>query len=652
MREPLGHDIRDSYERPNQRWVCGLADEGPPCPLGPTGSGACSHGMACHPKRDGDRWICNRAPLRGGVCEAGPSPEGECCFQYTCTPARSLRSQRGRFVWAVSLATLGGMCLVLSSSERNDFLAPGPLSVHHAQLVARGDDQTKRCASCHAAGNQSFVEWISHATDATVAAPAQSELCLNCHDKEIPRDTALLAHGVADSTLFAGHEHNTGGRRVDPHGSFGCSTCHREHHGASFDLKAMSNSACQACHREQYRNFATDHPEFKNWPERRRTRIAFDHTAHQAKHFPAQKQEFACSQCHQLLANGFQKTLGFQVSCSQCHESDIQTSWKLGIDFVSLPMIDTEALADAGHKVDRWPGGATGDFDGSLPLLTKLLLLSDDETAESLEHLGIDFDFFDIDPGNAGQLAAAAMILSELTEFIAELANKGHDAIKERLARATGREPTSAELAAAAAHLSPENLAAASEKWLADAGTDLTGSEPESLVTAGGWIRDDRTYSLRYLPSGHDDPFTTAWINLLATATRGPQPKLAEKLLTEMMKPTAPGTCGSCHSIDRAPAGGLMVNWHAKQHSSERHFTVFSHSPHVLQTQLADCTACHPFAEAAHVMATYTQTNPSEFAAGFHALTRQDCAGCHKPDAAGDDCTQCHRYHVRLLPKP
>ena len=61
MREPLKLDHGDTYERPNQPWVCGLADEGPTCPLGPTVSGGCSHAFACHPVRDGDRWICNRS---------------------------------------------------------------------------------------------------------------------------------------------------------------------------------------------------------------------------------------------------------------------------------------------------------------------------------------------------------------------------------------------------------------------------------------------------------------------------------------------------------------------------------------------------------------------------------------------------------------
>jgi hypothetical protein len=450
---------------------------------------------------------------------------------------------------------------------------------------------------------------------------------------------------MAGSILFAGHEQDPGNRRVDPHGSFVCSTCHREHRGANFDLQAMSNAMCQACHRERYHSFATDHPEFKNWPNRRRTRIAFDHAAHKAKHFPAEKQEFACRQCHQLSPNGFQRTLGYDASCAKCHNSDIQTSWRSGIDFISLPIIDTQALANAGYKMENWPDAVRGDFDGSLPLLTKFLLLSDDETAKSLDQLGIDFDFFDLDPKDSEQMGAAAKILNELTKFTTELAEKGHDAIQERLTRLAQREITSAELIAAVAHLSSENMSAPALEWLATVEVGPRNNV-KSPVSAGGWLRDDEIFTLRYLPASHDDPFMAAWIDMIAAATRGPQSKLAAALLLEMMKPTAPGMCGSCHSVDRDPVGGLIVNWLTKQPAEGKSFTIFSHSPHVLQSQLADCKACHQFTTTADVMTTYTQTNPVEFVAGFQTPTKQDCATCHRPDASGDNCTQCHQYHV------
>lgn len=647
MREPLKLTQGDTYERPNQKWVCGSAEDGMPCPIGPTAAGFCSHAAACHPVRDGDRWVCNRSALRGGTCEAGPTPEGECCQHYSCSPVRSMRSKRGRFVTAMALVTLGGLCMVLSSHWRNEIIAPGELTVHHAQLVAQGGDFTSRCASCHVAGNQSFLDWVTQTVRPELQAPSQSDLCMECHKKSIPTELALVAHNVDPGVLLASHHESAEGRRANPSGLFACATCHQEHHGAAHDLKAMTDSACQACHSQQYHSFATDHPEITNWPEARRTRIAFDHATHLAKHFPAEKQPFVCANCHQQSETGFQQTLGYEQSCAKCHDSDIQASWEAGLSFVSLPMIDAEALTEAGHDIGRWPESATGDFDGPLPNIAKFLLASDDKAAKGMTVLRADFDFYDVDPDDLKQLDAAASIVKALKQLLDDLGNRGHQAIQERIEKNLGRSVTLNELSAIVAHLSSENAKAISQDWFAEPLTAPPTPTGKELIAGGGWHRDDVTFTLRYHPTQHADPWLTGWINLFAEATRGPQQSQAKAWLLEVMKPTSPGMCGSCHSVDSQADGSLVVEWFAKQEAtSGPKFTVFSHAPHVLQTQLADCGSCHRLAESAAVMETYAGTDPHKFAAGFHHFTKQECATCHKPGAAGDSCTQCHRYHA------
>ena len=321
MREPRRLDQGNAYERPNQDWVCGLAEEGPACLLGPTAKGHCPQSAACHPVKDGDRWQCNRSPLQGGECAAGPSPEGECCLRYTCAPVRSLRARRGRFVKGCVLASLGALCLLLSSRWRNELIAPGPLSVHHAQLLARGETRTNRCGACHAAGNQSVGQWLSHLTDSAVANPTQSSLCLECHQQKLAPASALWAHNVDPQVLLeplAEKATSPVHRRRDPTEPLACSVCHQEHHGSTHDLAAISDRACQACHREEFHSFATDHPEFDGWPEGRRTRIAFDHAQHQSKHFPKEKQTFACGDCHQQDGqSGFQLTQSYEATCAR-----------------------------------------------------------------------------------------------------------------------------------------------------------------------------------------------------------------------------------------------------------------------------------------------------------------------------------------------
>ncbi|NOZ40184.1 MAG: hypothetical protein GXP24_08160 [Planctomycetes bacterium] len=671
MREPLQESREDAYERPNQPWLCGLSAEGTPCPMGPGRRGRCPAAAACHPVLESDRWRCNRSAPRGGICKEGPSPEGECCHVYQCTPLMSLRSQRARFVVGCALATLGSLCLLLSSNWRNKVLSPGPLSAHHAQLLER-DGEKIGCSSCHAAGNQTVGEWLQHATDNPLAEPSQTELCMKCHDQKISHAWATAAHSVDPAELLSD---TLGDRRVDPHQALACAICHEEHHGASHDLKWMSDKACQACHKEQYDSFATDHPEFVDWPAKRRTRIAFDHAAHEAKHFSKKKQTFTCAVCHQQDSEGdFQQTLGYDAACASCHDRDIEASWEEGVALFSLPMLDLKALDEAGHDVGQWPELAAEEFDGALPLIAKLLLVSDPQGAESLGKLGADFDFFDIDVDDPEQMQAASDIVWAMKELLFDVSENGHAAVRRRVEALLGREISPDELARLVAHLSPESLAAIGERWLPALAKEIAARQEEAIgevagpdeeleeivseveqdravakqrVEAGGWFRDDVTLSIRYRATGHEDSWTKAWIEVLAEASNGPHTSIAQPLLKQMMKPTAPGQCGQCHSVDQTAVGEVRVNWFAKQDGSDRpEFTRFSHRPHLVQSQLRDCQACHAIDKEAMVMVSYAEKKPDSFEAGFLPIARQDCAGCHTPQAAGDSCLQCHKYHV------
>lgn len=663
MRDPLQEFKGDAYERPNQEWLCGLSAEGHVCPAGPGKRGRCPGAAACHPLRDGDRWVCNRSPARGGVCENGPSPDGECCQIYECKPLRSLRARRGRFIRGCLLATLGGLILLLSSPQRNNFLAPGDLSIHHAQLLNRGGD-TNRCASCHAAGNQNFLEWMQHAVDASKAAPSQSQLCLECHKQQIPSAVALVSHNVPTDQLMADSDLSAS-RRLDPTEELACSTCHREHHGAEHDLAFMSNHSCQACHQEQYHSFASDHPEFENWPIRRRTHIAFDHGSHQLKHFPKEKQAFACATCHVQDRDGeFQQTLGYEATCASCHDSKIATSWDAGIAMFSLPMIEVEALQDAGLEIGQWPEEISEEFDGALPPITKLLLIADDKAAAGLRLLGADFDFFDVDPEEEEQLKAAAHVILGTKRLLFELSQQGQQTLRSRVETVLGRKLTPQEFTDLTARLSPDNLSVVTERWLTRLAQEMSGVQtnaPDTAstppdqdrdqalerVAAGGWLSDETTLSIRYRPTGHADPWVTAWIDVLTEASATQHAEIAKPLLKELMAPTGPGQCGSCHSLDRLEDGRCVVQWFTKRIEEQpAAFTIFSHAPHLTQAELADCQACHQINSVANVMATYAETNPHAFESGFQPLTKQSCAECHTPRAAGDSCLQCHKYHV------
>jgi len=654
VREPLQQSRDDAYERPNQPWVCGLSAEGSPCPMGPGRRGRCPSATACHPVLEGDRWRCNRSALRGGVCEEGPTPDGECCHLYQCTPLRSLRSWRARFVVGCALAMLGALCIALSANWRNKILSPGPLAVQHAQLLER-NGETVGCAGCHAAGDQSLGEWLWHVADDRLAEPSQTELCMECHAKQIPRAWATAAHNVDPARLLPteGSDDFAAPRRVDPHQALACATCHREHHGAEHDLTWMNDRACQACHREQIDSFTTDHPEFVDWPVKRRTRIAFDHAAHEAKHFPKEKQTFDCATCHQQGPEGdFQQTLGYNAACANCHDRDIGASWEAGVALFALPMLDVQALDEAGHRVGPWPEQASDEFDGALPPITKLLLASDPLGAKSLAKLGVNFDFFDIDVEDAEQMQAAADAVEATKSLYRGVLENGHTEVRRRVEVLLGREISTEELAPLVAHLPPEILSG----FLKGRGETVSEGDARSAarqrVEGGGWFRDDLTLSIRYRATGHADRWATAWIEVLAEASSGPHAAIARPLLKKIMKPTAAGLCGQCHSVDSVADGEVEVHWLAKRADEVRsEWTRFSHRPHLVQSPVspaagADCRACHAIDAEAQVMASYLKDLPNDFQSGFTPMTRQDCAECHTPQAAGDSCLQCHKYHV------
>ncbi len=577
MREPGPDYSRNCYERPNQAWVCGLAANGDACSAGPTAGGRCPALAECAPLREGDRWRCNRSAMRGGLCDAGPTPDGGCGRVQRCRPVRSLRAVRGRFVIATALLIGGGLIVFLSADWRNKLIAPGPLASPHAQLFNRGLEVAK-CSACHDAADASAVDWTTSLAAGHHKRRTQSQLCLECHDATIAPAVALAAHNLPPDRLLQ----LTGARlpaargvvasvvrsALSPGSELACAACHREHHGREFDLTAMDNTACQACHQQRYGSFATDHPDFGDWPHERRTRIAFSHASHRTKHFAEKDVAFDCRSCHAEDAAGdVQLTLGFEAACASCHDEKIATSVSRGIPMFALPTLDVDALREGGHDIGPWPEAATGDFDGRLPPVMKLLLASDPAAAEAMETLGDDFDFFDVDSDDPEQLAACATIAGAIRQLMLELGNSGTDVVRERLATSIGRGIAPAELAGLLAGLSADTLHGAA-KWLppsdfnsakpvAPRGEDKSTSVSKMAYDAAGtWFHDDDTLSIRYRPADHADPVLASWLQL-ATQSDLSNEEIRNVVFKELADPTAPGLCVSCHSVEQTAAGAL-----------------------------------------------------------------------------------------------
>ena len=649
--------VGSAYDRPNQPFECGLAAEGCACPFGPSSRGECPELAECTPVETDGGWQCNRPALRGGPCDqlaeediragAGPTADGQCCRVHHCQPAPTLRRRRSRLVIGAALFGLGALGMLLGSQWRTEVLTPGPLSQHHAQLIAGG--AANRCTACHPGGDHSVVgfttaAFVGHGKDAAT----QSDRCLDCHESTIHREHALSAHGLPPNRLHDGLTSES-----TSSDALACAACHQEHHGADHDLAAMSNHRCQACHETRYGSFAADHPDLGSWPYLKRTPIAFDHARHASLHFSSKQQEFACSRCHTEGPNqvGMQ-TLGYEQSCAECHEQDI-TGGLTGIDFVTLPMIDVEQLSAAGHAVKAWPEDASGDFDGELSAMAKLLLAADPQVAAAFDRLGADFSFYDIDPDNEQDLADAATIANALRTLLEEVQEKGHCVVCERISKLQSPDTwlppdhTRDDKIALARGLPIDLIRTACTQWFGANDASDPHATPSHIKAekhaAGGWFVDQTSMALRYVPTGHADPLLKSWLDAVVSLPAG---GLRDSALREFTSTTSAGRCAMCHTIDKDAAGELTIHWGAKDTLHQpREFTRFAHGPHLLQPELADCTHCHQTATAS-ATAMPIGYDPRVFVRQFEAVSKSQCSQCHIKNAAGDRCTQCHNYHV------
>ena len=693
---------RKVYDRPQDEWTCGRAAEGCACVFGPGTKGECRATGQCLPAKQGDRWVCTRLISLGAACAPGPMPDGTCgCPVPPCRPVRSLRSQRGRLSWLAACAALGVVLLALWGLGGSDWTNPGPLTAQHATSA-------QRCADCH-------VEPATVAVTAAATAArreAHDLLCLKCHDlgphSRSPHglDPAILArtstrtksHPAKVPLLLAAAQPLV--RDIAP--DLACAACHQEHHGRDFALSKMSDLQCQVCHEGAFASFGAGHPEFTDYPSRRRTRLWFDHTAHLQNHFllrqVAAQAPTSCSGCHEPAGDGRQMLVrGFEQSCAKCHADGIEGVGRpgpKGIVFLRLPEFDTNSLLAAGEPVGEWPVFC----EGTLTPFMRWMLEGDADARAALAVLG-PVNLANLSSATPAQKAAAARLLWNVKGLLADLVTQGQGVMLRRMASPaktgrTGQLPADSLLAVQQAWL-PNLLkevaayrrgekpalpgpavsagsfspAATSDPAKTPANDDLLSDGPpapvavtpaipvsvaaapatiemddaELRVAEGGWYRRDETYTLYYRPGGHADTFLTAWLD----ATAGDPTPPARAIFTQLSDPQAPGLCMKCHSVDTTKAGTL-VNWLAKRPQPNQHeFTTFKHSAHFSLMGDQGCKTCHaldPKAEYARAFAG--NRDPAVFHSSFAPLRKDTCTACHQPGAAGAGCQECHNYHT------
>jgi hypothetical protein len=721
------------------------------------------------------------------------------------SPQLSVRGRRGVFISCVLLATLGLLLIGLARPWRNAVLKPGPLSAAHAQALS-DVAESKQCASCHDAAEADPIAWMMIAAgNIRSLGDGQATRCLKCHEQSLDKQWARFAHNVSPDALAKLTAAHSASANPDRHGGertlsslvaspntqqLACSTCHREHHGHQMNLGQLTDQQCQMCHVQQFASFEHGHPEFRHTLPTRRSPIAFDHVAHQQKHFPTKQQAFSCNQCHADDARRDVKRLtGFGRSCAQCHTKPIEAAGLDGLAIFSLPTLDVTKLADAGFAVGDWPAAAQGDFDGMIPPVVRLLLAADDQANLALERLGPDFDFSQASPDDYASISILAWSYKRLLN---ELANDSPAALRERLNNVARTASDSARLELVLRQLPPGLFREARRRWLpkleqelaihtqdrirsahefsaifplvrtdtatsellienplaksrpapaaasatvpgitwwsksdqpppaavsasdtvplpqpsvsnappSDGNSELLAenplhktvpmppdepppepmvevppplaeaqpmseavespavvetpsaeqaapSDPVELVSSGSWYLDDATLSVRYRPHGHGDELLALLLDISAQATPSQAPQ--HGLLPALLRESSLKSCTSCHSID-VTESHYGIQWRATYRDpSRRQFTEFSHRPHLVQPQLADCTKCHVLNATSTVLTNYNTTEPRPVAHDFQPITKSKCVTCHTQAEAGSRCTLCHSYHVGAL---
>ncbi|QEG40289.1 cytochrome c3 family protein [Roseimaritima ulvae] len=725
------------FDRPSDRWVCGHADEGHACAHGPDPAGGCPGLGPCRPVQTNSGWKCSRPTCLGGGCEPGPSADGTCGQQPTpCNPRVSWHYRRRQLILGGTAAALAVLCLLIGVRWRGEPLRPGPLHRSHAQILG-GQLASDRCAACHPAAKGSLLNWFVSA-EFEHAGVSQSQLCIECHHVKIDPQRATMAHNLtveelrlisrsgdpSKATRGASSWHD---RLPGP--EFGnttaeCSACHREHRGPDHSLTALTNHQCQTCHQDRFASFASDHPDWTDWPYGRGGAIAFNHATHANKHFATaaaggKAEPFDCRRCHTVTSGGeIARSGNFEATCASCHDASLKLEAAEGLELFALP-----ALPQPPREWPDWPVDAQGFYDGRVEPLTEWLIAADPQVRAALAELPSGRDFAKINPNDAAQVAAAQTVASAIANLTDELAANSQQAIRRRL---TASGVSSATASRVAAYLSPQLIYDARLRWFgspprgtqpvqpgidpqaarrvpsvlrwvvhfenplrelgdADAAApsrldtppprmaQLTVPEDDPLLLPlgeddplledvlsasstdaaedalqrgdfdaavalpdGGWYQDDLRLAIRYRGGGHADPILQALVD--AAAELPADSPLAARVLQNR----AIAGCVQCHP----PSGGNgALRWTSgTREPGRKEFTRFRHQPHFNLPNLADCRYCHKVAgDAAGVRLASTQERLQQ---EFEPLRKAACAVCHTSQAAGDNCTQCHNYHV------
>lgn len=397
----------------------------------------------------------------------------------------SVGIRRDRIAAVFALLTVVFIVIGFAASKGNEFLVPGPLTSVHGTIEA--------CSTCHTQTGGSKFNWVNG-----LVAPdplADSKACMGCH--KMP-DTAFTAHGASAKRLELSRQRIAQSSHIQSEPlaaraqtvafpadkilarDLYCATCHQEHQIGMAHLTKFSNEQCRSCHTAKFDSFEHDHPNFKGYPFKRRTRIIYDHAGHFGKHYPeiAKKDPTkrippTCSTCHN--SNADQRTMGvasFEATCAGCHLEQIKGNERVsgpkGIAFLSLPSVDVETLKKRSAEIGEWPDTSEAE---STPFM-KLLIGGTDHGAAVLK--GIEkLNLQDLTNASDDEIKAVTNYIWEIKKLVHRLITEKASTVLGRMTITADKKAEIAPAADLTTSIPRDVIVRAQQQWLPNLGVEI-----------------------------------------------------------------------------------------------------------------------------------------------------------------------------------
>lgn len=393
--------------------------------------------------------------------------------------------KRDRLAQIMALVTTIVLGLAFYFSKDTRFLMPGPLASGHAAI--------KDCGTCHTRSGNGKVSWIK---GVALGDPlADSKACLACHN--MPR-TALNPHSASGDVLKRSTERVSRIAAQSPMplsarvqsvvfptqnlmaNDLTCAVCHQEHQGGPFKLSQISNEQCRACHVMKFDSFDRHHPEFSQYPFKRRTRIIYDHAGHFKRHFPefakknpGQRIPATCSDCHN--SSGDKRIMAvdsFEKTCATCHFDQIigkeRASGPKGVAFLTLPGLDLASLKKKNALIGEWPEASEAPLTPFMKVL-----ISRSERGRGIVKAAEGLNLQDLTEASADDVKIVTELALEIKKlFYALIAGKASDVLGD-LTLGGGAKLSPALVAELTASLPRDVVVGAQQQWLPNLAAEM-----------------------------------------------------------------------------------------------------------------------------------------------------------------------------------